>query len=47
MEKQSLKQLLVLDIETVPQYQDFEQLPEDWKLLWNPKNSKAMPENFD
>ncbi len=38
--------LLVLDIETVPQYSSFEELPEAWKVLWADKISKTMPENF-
>lgn len=38
--------LLVLDIETVPQYSSFEELPEPWKVLWSDKISKTMPENF-
>jgi 3'-5' exonuclease len=38
--------LLVLDIETVPQYASFGELPELWKVLWADKISKTMPENF-
>lgn len=38
--------LLVLDIETVPQYPSFEKLPEPWKVLWTDKISKTMPENI-
>lgn len=38
--------LLVLDIETVPQFTSYEQLPDIWKELWNQKISKTMPENF-
>lgn len=38
--------LMVLDIETVPQFASFEQLPEVWKDLWADKISKTMPENF-
>ncbi|MBY0478397.1 MAG: ribonuclease H-like domain-containing protein [Chitinophagaceae bacterium] len=38
--------LLVLDIETVPQYPSFEELPEPWNVLWADKISKTMPENF-
>ena len=40
------EQVLVLDIETVPQYSSFEELPELWKVLWADKISKTMPENF-
>ncbi len=37
--------LLVLDIETVPQYQSFSELPELWKVLWADRVSKTMPES--
>jgi uncharacterized protein YprB with RNaseH-like and TPR domain len=32
-----LHNILFLDIETVPQYQLYEQVPEGWKELWNKK----------
>ena len=32
-----LENILFLDIETVPQYEDYDQLPEFWKELWNKK----------
>ncbi len=32
-------QLLFLDIETVPQYQDWKELPEDFKALWDKKSN--------
>ena len=38
--------LLILDIETVPQYPSFEELPDPWKILWEDKISKTMPEKF-
>jgi len=38
--------LLLIDIETVPQYQDFAALSDLWKNLWCDKISKIMPENF-
>lgn len=38
--------ILVLDIETVPQFESFEELPELWKVLWSHKISKTVPENF-
>lgn len=38
--------ILVVDIETVPQFASFEELPELWKVLWADKISKTMPENF-
>lgn len=31
--------ILFLDIETVPQYSSYSELPESWKLLWNHKAS--------
>jgi DNA polymerase elongation subunit (family B) len=38
--------LLLVDIETVPQYQDYMALSDLWKSLWCDKISKIMPENF-
>ncbi len=38
--------ILVVDIETVPQFASFEELPELWKVLWFDKISKTMPENI-
>lgn len=32
-----LSKILFIDIETVPQYPDFQNLPEDWKELWSHK----------
>ena len=32
-----LTQILVLDIETVPQYPSFTDLPENWQYLWSKK----------
>lgn len=37
--------LLMIDIETVPQFRDYAQLPETWKRLWDDKISKTVPEN--
>ncbi len=39
-----LENLLFLDIETVPQYSAFEELPDLWKGLWADRVSKTMPE---
>jgi DNA polymerase elongation subunit (family B) len=44
--EQSVYDLLLIDIETVPQYPEYAQLPESWKSLWNDKISKTVPENF-
>ena len=42
----SIFDLLVLDIETVPQNEGFSQLNIQWKSLWIDKNSKIVPENI-
>jgi 3'-5' exonuclease len=39
MPSPSLNNILFLDIETVPQYSDYNSLPEEWKKLWNHKAS--------
>lgn len=36
--------ILFLDIETVPQFSSFEQVPEDWKELWS-KKAEALLRN--
>lgn len=38
--------LLILDIETVPQLPHFDDLSTDWQSLWLDKISKTMPENI-
>jgi uncharacterized protein YprB with RNaseH-like and TPR domain len=43
----NLNHLLILDIETVPQFPDFSQLSNQWKELWQQKMSKTMPENME
>lgn len=45
LENQDLKNVLVLDIETVPQYAAFEELPEDTKELWAYKMRNSINEN--
>ncbi len=37
--------LFLLDIETVPYYENFSSLPDEWKTLWIEKISKTVPEN--
>jgi DNA polymerase elongation subunit (family B) len=37
LEKINLKNVLVLDIETVPEYPSHSDLPEEWKALWGKK----------
>jgi 3'-5' exonuclease len=41
-----LSNLLLLDIETVPQQPSFNLLESDWQSLWIDKISKTVPENF-
>lgn len=38
----SLQHILFIDIETVPQYPDYQSMPEDWKKLWNLKSSSLL-----
>ncbi len=45
MNSPSIFDLFFIDIETVPGYPAFNQLPEEWKSLWSDKISKTMPEN--
>jgi len=40
-----LSDLLLIDIETVPQEENFNLLSPEWQLLWLDKISKTMPEN--
>ncbi|MFY7898782.1 MAG: ribonuclease H-like domain-containing protein [Chitinophagaceae bacterium] len=40
-----LTNLLIIDIETVPQVADFSLLNDTWKKLWLEKISKTVPEN--
>ncbi|WP_153795910.1 ribonuclease H-like domain-containing protein [Foetidibacter luteolus] len=42
----SLADLLLLDIETVPQYEQFNQMDIGWQSLWIDKISKTVPENL-
>ena len=41
----SLFNLLLIDIETVPCYDCYDMLPDEFKILWGDKISKTMPEN--
>jgi uncharacterized protein YprB with RNaseH-like and TPR domain len=38
----SFHNILFLDIETVPQFPDYQQLPEDWQQLWNTKSNSLL-----
>jgi len=40
-----ISNLLLLDIETVPMVQNFDELNETWQQLWIDKISKSLPEN--
>jgi hypothetical protein len=42
----SIFDLFVIDIETVPQFQSYNQLSDTWKELWWDKISKTVPENI-
>jgi hypothetical protein len=44
MNKDTLKHLLVIDIETVPVCADFECMDKDWRTLWSDKAMKANPD---
>jgi len=44
---QSLSDLFLIDIETVPQYSNADELPDEGRKLFFDKISKTMPENFD
>lgn len=44
LENQDLKNVLVLDIETVPQYAAYDELPEDAKELWTHKMRNTIKE---
>ena len=44
LEKINLKNVLVIDIETVPEYPTYSDLPEDWKHLWGKKMQREIKE---
>ena len=43
----SIYDLLLIDIETVPQFEMFSVMNSGWQKLWNEKISKTVPENYD
>ena len=45
LENQDLKNVLVLDIETVPQFAAYDELPEDAKELWAHKMRNTISED--
>lgn len=42
-----IENILFLDIETVPEYKEYEQLPENWKALWNKKSESLSKKEED
>jgi hypothetical protein len=45
LDKLNLESVLFLDIETVPAYEDYSQMPDDFKKLWDHKASRLIKEN--
>ena len=45
MQNIRLENLLLIDIETVSERATFDELNEDWKLLWEEKVQRSLPEN--
>jgi predicted PolB exonuclease-like 3'-5' exonuclease len=43
----SINNILFLDIETVPQYADYNSLPKDWKELWDTKAASLLKYHED
>ena len=43
----SLNNILFLDIETVSQFEHFEELPDEWKELWSKKADNLLRNNKD
>ncbi len=37
-----INSILFLDIETVPQFDNYDNLPEDWKVLWDTKSTSLL-----
>ncbi len=42
-----LNNILFIDIETVSQFENFEELPETWKELWSKKADNILRNNKD
>jgi len=45
MQNIRLENLLLIDIETVSESATFETLPEEWKMLWQEKVQRSLPED--
>lgn len=46
LDKLDLKKILVIDIETVPQYPNYSDVPENWKDLWGKKMQRELKEGL-
>jgi DNA polymerase elongation subunit (family B) len=46
LDRINLKNILVLDIETVPGYSSYSELPEEWKGLWKKKMQRELKEGL-
>ncbi|MGG9971477.1 ribonuclease H-like domain-containing protein [Ferruginibacter sp. SUN002] len=46
MQNISLQNLLLIDIETVSEKPEFNELNKDWQILWEEKNSRNLPEGI-
>ena len=46
MQNISLQNLLLIDIETVSEKSDFNELNKDWQILWEEKNSRVLSEEI-
>ena len=46
LDRINIKNILVLDIETVPQFAAYEELPSQWKELWNKKMQRELKEGL-
>ncbi len=46
LDRINLKNILVLDIETVPQYATYDEVPEVWKELWKKKMQRDIKEGL-
>jgi len=46
LEKTDLKKLLVIDIETIPQYSCYDEMPQVWKNLWAKKMQRELKEGL-
>lgn len=46
MQNIRLENLLLIDIETVPQYAQYEEMDEGWKTLWEEKVQRSLPESI-